>query len=436
MPSATPVRTPAVAQGNKRVEHTAFAGLPISLEYRKGDTRSGKSSDGKAWFRKMQADYGYVRGSKGTDGDHVDVYIGPSADSQMVFVVDQMKYPEFKTFDEQKFMLGYKDLDTAKTAYLAHYPDARILGKIKGMTLGQFTAKVTDRKNHGKKLAEDIMIQRAALLFAELKLAGVEVEPEQLAKISGDRVHRISERVDDAGLALLAAPSAAYLTGSALKRLPNAKAKAVGEGLQHGVESLRGATHHGTELTGLALVSPTVSKTVAKAVNKLMPKEKLAKLASEHFSDFEYMTEIEKQALIGALGRMAGGAVKAVRGATGTGRMLGAMTAAERAAVSPATASIGQKFRAGAQSAARGREVSPSAIQRLDRMRAPKAPAPAAAPQRKLLSARNMLIGGGVAAGGAGLYAGKKVLDTGAALATQQHEPWQTASVYGQNRVF
>jgi hypothetical protein len=148
-------RPPAVpSAGKKRFEHTTFAGLPITLEYRKGDVRSGKDAQGQRWFRKMEADYGYIRKTKGVDGDQLDVYIGPEA-SNTVFVVDQMKPPDFKEFDEQKFMLGFGGLEKAKKSYLAHYPTQRFLGKIKPMPLAKFIEKAMHSKRKGIKLSAE-----------------------------------------------------------------------------------------------------------------------------------------------------------------------------------------------------------------------------------------------------------------------------------------
>lgn len=49
-----------------------FTGLKISVENKKGSTRSGKDKDGHEWHTFMHYDYGYIRGTEGTDGDHLD----------------------------------------------------------------------------------------------------------------------------------------------------------------------------------------------------------------------------------------------------------------------------------------------------------------------------------------------------------------------------
>ena len=56
------------------------------------------------------------------DGDHIDVFLSNDIDGwngRKVFVVDQ--YNPDGTFDEHKVMLGFNDMDEAKSDYLANY---------------------------------------------------------------------------------------------------------------------------------------------------------------------------------------------------------------------------------------------------------------------------------------------------------------------------
>jgi hypothetical protein len=131
-------------------------GLDISVENPKGSSRHWKDPhSGESGTTVMKHDYGYFRRTEGTDGDHVDVYVGPDADSSSVFIVDQMKKPDFKEFDEQKVMLGFKDAKSAKAAYLAHYNDPRFFGSMKEMAVEDFKDKVLSKENHGKKIAKE-----------------------------------------------------------------------------------------------------------------------------------------------------------------------------------------------------------------------------------------------------------------------------------------
>ena len=70
----------------------------------------------------MHNTYGYFRGTEGVDGDHIDVFLSNDIDGwngRKVFVVDQ--YNPNGTFDEHKVMLGFNDVDEAKSDYLANY---------------------------------------------------------------------------------------------------------------------------------------------------------------------------------------------------------------------------------------------------------------------------------------------------------------------------
>lgn len=58
--------------GHELQDRYNFAGLKISVENKKGSTRSGKDKDGHEWHTFMHYDYGYIRGTEGTDGDHLD----------------------------------------------------------------------------------------------------------------------------------------------------------------------------------------------------------------------------------------------------------------------------------------------------------------------------------------------------------------------------
>lgn len=148
---------------------SSFHGLDISIERKKGSMRPWKNpKTGAKGETKMRHDYGYIKGTLGTDGDHVDVYLGPDlAGAKQVFVIDQMKIPEegiegtkpWTQFDEQKCMLGFATAEEAKKSYLAHFPDDRFFGKITTMSRKDFVDKVSDSKYKGKKLAH------ARLLF-------------------------------------------------------------------------------------------------------------------------------------------------------------------------------------------------------------------------------------------------------------------------------
>lgn len=126
-------------------------GMQISVENAQGTVRRWYDPHGKeSGSTRMLYDYGYIRGTKGTDGDHVDVYVGPEPESETVYVVTQMKAPDFTKVDEQKVMLGFTSAKKAKRAYLAHYNDSRFFGSMKAMSIDAFKRKVYAKENHGE----------------------------------------------------------------------------------------------------------------------------------------------------------------------------------------------------------------------------------------------------------------------------------------------
>lgn len=108
--------------GNYRLGHTRIHGLDISIENPEGSDRKGIGEDGKPWSARLAAHYGYVRGTEGADGDHVDVFIGKDHQSDGVYVVDQ-RNPKTGKFDESKVLLSFSSREEALNAYRNSYTD-------------------------------------------------------------------------------------------------------------------------------------------------------------------------------------------------------------------------------------------------------------------------------------------------------------------------
>lgn len=107
---------------NYKKEHVQVGAFDITIEQPEGSIRRGTDADGKQWESKMHNTYGYIRGTEGVDGDHIDVFLSNDIDvwnGRKVYVVDQ--YNPDGTFDEHKVMLGFNDMDEAKGDYLANY---------------------------------------------------------------------------------------------------------------------------------------------------------------------------------------------------------------------------------------------------------------------------------------------------------------------------
>lgn len=115
--------TPAQAEaGNYKKGHITIGEFDITIENPAGSVRKGVDADGKEWQTTMANTYGYIKGTEGVDGDHIDVFLHSDMDQwdgRKAFVVDQTNTDG--SFDEHKVMLGFNDKDEAMSAYLANY---------------------------------------------------------------------------------------------------------------------------------------------------------------------------------------------------------------------------------------------------------------------------------------------------------------------------
>lgn len=155
MPAAAPIDldtslvrsdepTPAQAEaGNYAKRVLPWRGLTIRIENEAGTVRRGTDPTGRAWESTMALPYGYFVESMGVDGDPVDVYVGPLAETaDQVFIVHQKRVGDWKKFDEDKVFVGMLTEDEARAAFLLCYDDPRFLGPITAMPVDEFVAKV------------------------------------------------------------------------------------------------------------------------------------------------------------------------------------------------------------------------------------------------------------------------------------------------------
>lgn len=129
--------------GNYKKGHINIQGLDVSIENPTGSERSGTDPDGKPWSVTMQHHYGYFRRSEGKDGEQIDVIVGPDAESQQAYVVDQVD-PKTGEFDEHKTLVGFDSEEEARAGYLANYePGWGGLGAITEMPMDEFKGWVS-----------------------------------------------------------------------------------------------------------------------------------------------------------------------------------------------------------------------------------------------------------------------------------------------------
>lgn len=145
--------------GNYKKGHIKINGFDVTIEQPAGSVRSGKDANGKEWSVTMNNTYGYIRGTESVDGDHIDVFLGPDMNSDMVYVVDQVNTDG--SFDEHKVMMGFPSLEDARSAYLSNYEEGwQGLGNITGVTLDGFKKWIDSSTRKTKPFSEYKGIKR------------------------------------------------------------------------------------------------------------------------------------------------------------------------------------------------------------------------------------------------------------------------------------
>ena len=140
--------------GNYRMGHVKIDGMDVTIENPKGSIRKGRDADGKEWQSEMHNDYGYIRGTKAVDNDHIDIFLSDNPETGNVFVVDQVN-PKTGEFDESKVMYGFSSEQEARDAYLSNYEEGwKGLGKITEVTKEEFKKWIDSSTRKTKPFAE------------------------------------------------------------------------------------------------------------------------------------------------------------------------------------------------------------------------------------------------------------------------------------------
>lgn len=161
-----------------------WQGMDVSIESPAGSVRNWYDPfEKRAGVTLMLCDYGYLRGTTGADGDQVDVYFGPHASSAAeVYVIRQLKGPDFRYYDEDKCMIGYDSEQDAVDAYHAHYDDKRFLGAVESFPVDVFVAAVKRTRKAPTPVGgwANLNVQRRA---SDMK----DAVPQRLLDVLGDR---------------------------------------------------------------------------------------------------------------------------------------------------------------------------------------------------------------------------------------------------------
>ncbi len=142
--------------GNYKKGHVQVGTFNVTIENPKGSVRSGVDENGDKWETTMQNTYGYIRGTEGVDGDHIDVFLSDDIDGwngRKVFVIDQRNADG--SFDEHKVMLGFNSIDDAEAAYMSNYAKGwQGLGAITGVAIEDFEKWIASSHRKTKAFAE------------------------------------------------------------------------------------------------------------------------------------------------------------------------------------------------------------------------------------------------------------------------------------------
>lgn len=139
--------------GNYKMGHVKVDGIDITIENPKGSVRSGKDANGKEWSVTMNNTYGYIRGARGVDGDHIDIFLSDNPESGNVYVIDQVDQ-QTGMYDESKVMYGFNSIDEAKDAYLSNYEEGWKVGVISEVSKDEFKKWIESSTNKIKPFSE------------------------------------------------------------------------------------------------------------------------------------------------------------------------------------------------------------------------------------------------------------------------------------------
>lgn len=179
--------------GNYRMGHVKIDGMDVTIENPKGSIRRGTDADGKKWESEMHYDYGYIRGTKAVDNDHIDIFLSDNPETGNVFVVDQVN-PKTGEFDESKVMYGFASEQEARDAYLSNYEKGwKGLGKITEVTREEFKKWIESSTRKTKPFSE----------YASVKTAEAQKEKGTSTEVSDSSKNNTSDKASERGFILM-----------------------------------------------------------------------------------------------------------------------------------------------------------------------------------------------------------------------------------------
>lgn len=177
--------------GNYRMGHVKIDGMDVTIENPKGSIRKGRDADGKEWQSEMHNDYGYIRGTKAVDNDHIDIFLSDDPEHGNVYVIDQVD-PKTGKFDESKVMYGFSSEQEARDAYLSNYEKGwKGLGKITEVTKKEFKKWIDSSTRKTKPFSEYASV-KAAEPQKEKPVQGIEgYSRDEIKGIVADHINDV-----------------------------------------------------------------------------------------------------------------------------------------------------------------------------------------------------------------------------------------------------
>lgn len=172
--------------GNYKKGHVRIDGYDITIEQPKGSVRRGTDADGKQWEQTMNNTYGYIRGTEGVDGDHIDIFLSDNPTEGNVYVVDQVNTDG--SFDEHKVMYGFQSAEDARAAYLSNYEEGwQGLGTITEVSKEEFKKWVNSSKRKTKPFSE----------YKSVNAIGAQNEEREVGKVSPEILSFRQKKIDE-----------------------------------------------------------------------------------------------------------------------------------------------------------------------------------------------------------------------------------------------
>jgi hypothetical protein len=111
--------TPAQGEANNAQRgHAKWQGLDITFEAPAGGVRRGLTPEGETWEQGFAHAHGYIKGTKGADGDALDISFGDHPDTATEAYVVNERDAKTGRFRQTKSFAGFNTEDEAVQAYL------------------------------------------------------------------------------------------------------------------------------------------------------------------------------------------------------------------------------------------------------------------------------------------------------------------------------